>query len=48
MLEEDARAHGNPLEFFRGSPLLLARGNPAALERARALLADLERQTRTL
>ncbi len=41
MLEEDARAHGNPLEFFRGSPLLLARGNDAALARARTLLADL-------
>jgi len=48
MLEEDARARANPLEFFRGSPLLLARGNPAALERARSLLADLERQTRAL
>jgi len=48
MLEEDARAHGNPLEFFRGSPLLLARGNAAALERARTLLADLERQSRAL
>ncbi len=48
MLEEDARAHGNPLEFFRGSPLLLARGNDAALARARTLLADLERQTRGL
>jgi len=48
MLEEDARAHGNPLEFFRGSPLLLARGNPAALERGRMLLSDLERQTRSL
>jgi hypothetical protein len=48
MLEEDARAHANPLEFFRGSPLLLARGNAAALERARSLLADLERQTRAL
>jgi hypothetical protein len=48
MLEEDARAHGNPLELFRGSPLLLARGNPAALERARTLLADLERQGRAL
>src|SRR5258706_3756244 len=48
MLEEDARAHGNPLEFFRGSPLLLARGNDAALARARTLLPDLERQTRGL
>lgn len=48
MLEEDSRAHGDALEFFRGTPLLLARGSAAALARARALLADLERQSRAL
>ena len=48
MLEEDSRAHGDALEFFRGTPLLLARGSPTALARARALLADLERQSRAL
>ncbi|MBK7643959.1 MAG: hypothetical protein IPJ19_13075 [Planctomycetes bacterium] len=48
MLEEDARASGSPLEFFRGSPQLLARGAPAALARARALLADLDQQAGAL
>ncbi len=48
MLEEDARARGDALEFFRGSPLLLARGSAAALARARTLLGDLERQARGL
>ncbi len=43
MLEEDARARGQKLEFFRGAPEILVRGEPSAVAAARALVADLER-----
>ncbi|MFO1010984.1 MAG: hypothetical protein U1F29_13040 [Planctomycetota bacterium] len=48
MLEEDARAKGGALEFFRSSPALLARGDDKALQDARALLADLGAQAGAL
>lgn len=44
MLEEEARARGSAIEFFRSSPALLARGDEPALANARALLADLSTQ----
>jgi len=48
MLVEDARAHGNRLELFRGTPALLARGDAAAISAARDRIAELERAAASL
>lgn len=48
MLEEDARARGLKLEFFRGAPEILVRGDTAAVAAARALVAELEKAGETL
>lgn len=45
MLDETLRQRGQKLETRPQAGLLLARGEPAALEAARALVADLDRQT---
>ncbi|MFN0243338.1 MAG: hypothetical protein ACKVWV_10645 [Planctomycetota bacterium] len=46
MLEEDARARGAKLEFFRGTQDPLVRGDAAAVAAARALTSDLDRAGR--
>jgi acyl-CoA thioesterase FadM len=48
MLEEDARARGLKLEFFRGAPEILVRGDAAAVAAARALVSELDRASDAL
>ena len=48
LVEDEARAKGARVEFFRSASSLLARGEPAAIEAARARIAEIDRAAETL
>lgn len=48
IVEDDARAKANRIEFFRSASGLLARGDSAAIDAARARIGEIERAAETL